>query len=161
MRLDRYNVTVQTPRSRVFRKQVGDRSRELEADGRSQLKKISTQEVDLHGLAGLVADEKCSLDWRRRALTLCWGTYPTGKWLERHGWACAGECPVCGAALATPGGTDPEVCDDARCAGAGAGARAHTDGRTPTGAMMSRRKAGDAKCRHSQRGPDWGRGGDR
>jgi hypothetical protein len=80
----------------------------------------------------------------------------------RYGRCCRWiECPVCGAALATPGGTDPEVCDDARCAGAGAGARAHTDGRTPTGAMMSRRKAGDAKCRHSQRGPDWGRGGDR
>ena len=77
---------------------VAERSRALDADGWNQLKEISECEVDLHGLAGMMAEEKCSLDWRRRTLAVCWGTYPTGKWLERHGWACAAECAQCGAA---------------------------------------------------------------
>ena len=77
---------------------LGSRRRLLQRTGKCQLEELGS-EVDMEGVVDLIAKgsgKDMKLQDLRRLLALAWGVYPTGKWLEAHGFEVEAVCPICG-----------------------------------------------------------------
>ena len=88
--------------------------------GDSQLHNVGGP-VDVHGVVKLLRDDKAAVPTRRAMLALAWGVFPTGVWLNAHGWQVCGECPECGqedgaerTVLGCPAVTPPELLESRR-----------------------------------------------
>ena len=91
---ERYTNMIKTKLAEGLR----GRWEQLEVEKHDQLKEIHECELDPMQVAELLATGKASTEDRKKLFSLGWGTFPTGVWLERHGWAIDATCPACGAA---------------------------------------------------------------